>query len=479
MRTGCTHPLIAPALLFSTWAVLAPAGVAGSSLPYDQQWPQWRGPRATGEAPHGKPPVTWSEQKNVQWKVEVPGRGSASPIVWGDQVFVLTAIPTGRSETPPAPPQAPAGAAPGGETSAAPAPGPSRPRGVAPDEILRFVVLAYDRETGKLRWEQTATEQQPHEGTHPDGTWASASAVTDGEVLIAHFGSRGTYGYDLSGKLLWTRDLGDMETRRGFGEGSSPALHGPHLVINWDHEGDSFVVVLDKRTGQERWRRSRDEVTSWATPLVVELDGRPQVVVSATGRIRSYDLASGEVVWEASGMTTNAIPSPVYGHGLVIAMSGFRGNATRAIRLAEAKGDVSTGPAVAWTYDQDTPYVPSPLLAGERLYFLKSNQGILSCLDAKTGKPFYGPVRLPSVQGVYASPVAAAGRVYIAGRDGTTVVLEDGPELSVLAENTLGDGFDASPAVAGDTLFLRGRKFLYALGESPGGAASGSAAEGR
>lgn len=425
----------------------APVALAADS---SSGWPQWRGPEANGVAPGADPPRTWSETENVLFKVEVPGRGHASPVVWGNRIFLLTAIPTGQS----------AKVAEGEEA-------PAFGRGVTPDEVLRFTVLALDRETGKVVWERTAIEEAPHEGTHPDGTWASGSAVTDGEHLIAHFGSRGIYAYDLDGDLKWSKDLGDMQTRRGFGEGSSPVIHGNVVVINWDHEGDSFVVALDKRTGKELWRKSRDEVTSWATPLVVEHGDETQVIVSATERIRSYDLATGEMLWEAGGMTVNTIPSPVHADGLVYAMSGFRGNALRAIRLAKAKGDVTGTEAVAWTYDQDTPYVPSPLLYGDLLYFLKHNQGILSCLDAKTGEVKYGPVRLDGVSGVYASPVGAADRIYIAGRDGTTVVLKHGPDFEVLAENELDEGFDASPAVVGDTLYLRGRSHLYALREMP------------
>lgn len=435
---------ICSALLLSTvsWGAAPARGEVAA-------WPQWRGPEATGVAPRAEPPVTWSEERNVLFKVEIPGKGHASPVVWGEKIFLLTAIPTGQKARV-------------AEGAAEPAFG----RGVTPDEVLRFVVMALDRETGEVLWQRTAAEEAPHEGTHPDGTWASASAVTDGEHLIAHFGSRGIFAYDLAGNLRWSKDLGDMRTRHAFGEGSSPVIHGNVVVINWDHEGDSFIVTLDKATGGELWKKSRDEVTSWATPLVVEHDGEPQVVVSATGKIRGYELATGKVLWEADGMTVNTIPSPVHADGLVYAMSGFRGNTLKAIRLARAQGDAAESGAIAWEYDKDTPYVPSPLLYGDLLYFLKHNQGILSCLDAETGEVKYGPVRL-GVSGVYASPVGAAGRVYVPGRDGTTVVLEHGPEFKVLAENELDEGFDASPAVVGDTLYLRGRRHLYALRDLP------------
>jgi outer membrane protein assembly factor BamB len=423
----------------------------------ERHWPQWRGPRGDGVAPQGDPPTTWSETSNVRYKVEIPGRGHASPVVWGDRIYLLTAIdaePPAAATAPPA--------------SAAPASGAQsfRDRGVAPDRDLRFVVLALDRATGKTVWERAVVKARPHEGTHTDGSWAAASAITDGERVWAFFGSRGIYclrGSD--GEPLWHRDLGDMQTKLGFGEGASPVLAGDTLVINWDHEGESFIVALDARSGAERWRAARDEDTSWATPHVVEVAGQRQVVVNATGKVRSYDLATGKVVWEVGGMTANAIPTPVSANGLLFVMSGFRGNALKAIRLAGARGDLTGTPAVVWSHDRDTPYVPSPLLYDGVLYFLKHNTGILSALDAATGKVHYGPARLEGIEGVYASPVGAAGRVYVAGRNGATAVLAAGPELKVLAVNRLDDGFEASPAIVGREIYLRGRRYLYAIAE--------------
>jgi outer membrane protein assembly factor BamB len=404
-------------------------------------WPQWRGPAATGVAPHGEPPLSWSETENVRWKVRVPGRGHGSPVVWANRVFLLTSLP----------------ATPGAEGDS--------DDGVTPSGPRRFTVLAIDRGTGGTLWEREAVAQVPHEGTHPDGSWAPASAATDGEVVVAHFGSRGLYVYDLDGDLLWSKDLGDMTTRRGFGEGSSPVLAGDVLVVNWDHEGSSFIVAFDKKSGNELWRQERDEVTSWATPLVVEAAGRLQVVVNATERVRSYDLETGKPVWEAGGQTVNVIPSPVHRNGLVYATSGFRGSALKAIRLAGASGDLTGTDAVVWSYDRDTPYVPSPLLYGDRLYFLKSNSGIVTSLNAETGELLFGPERLDGIEGVYASPVGAADRVYIVGRGGDTVVLRHGDAFEVLAVNTLDDDFSASPAIAGAEMFLRGAEHLYCLAE--------------
>ena len=293
--------------------------------------------------------------------------------------------------------------------------------------------------------------------------WASPSGVADDEQVCAFFGSRGLYCYDHDGQLLWDRDFGDLEIRMEFGEGASPVLYGDTIVINWDHQGQSFITALDKRTGEERWRVDRDEITSWATPLVVEHAGGAQVVTSASNRVRSYDLSTGRTVWESEGVTMNAIPSPVAADGVVYVTSGYRGNRLLAVRLADASGDISNSNALVWSLDRDTPYVPSPLLHDGILYLVKGNSGILSAFDAKSGERLYGPERLPGIRSVYASPVAVGDHIYVPGREGTTLVIRAGREFEVVARNALDDGFDASPAPAGDELYLRGQNYLYCI----------------
>jgi len=425
-------------------ALLAlPALVLDASATDERYWAQWRGPSMTGVSKTAKPPIEWSETKNVKWKVEIPGRGSASPIVYGDRVYLLTAVPAGIT-----------------------GPAQHEPRGALPKRgVHQYKVLAIDRATGKTVWERVAREEEPHEAAHQDnGTWASSSAVTDGTHLFAYFESRGLYAYDMQGKLLWQTDFGDKKMRNQFGEGSTPALFGKYLIVVWDHiPGPSFIVALDKATGKEVWRTSRDEMDTWATPLVVEHGGRHQVIVNAMNRVRSYDLETGTIVWEGPGTTMNVIPSPVFGHGMVFIMSGFRGNNLKAIKLADAKGDISATGAIAWQLDRDTPYVPSPLLYDGILYFLKTNNGLLSAYDAVSGKPHYTVQRLPKAQEVFASPVGADGRVYVTGRDGVTMVLKHGPTYEVLAENVLDDGFDASPALVGSEMYLRGFRYLYRI----------------
>jgi outer membrane protein assembly factor BamB len=343
------------------------------------------------------------------------------------------------------------------------------PRGGLPARgTHRFMVIALDRATGQTIWERVAREQEPHEQAHADnGTWASASPITDGERVYAQFESFGLYAYGLDGTLVWEKDLGDKRMRNEFGEGSTPALHGHTLIVVWDHlGGQSFVVALDARNGSELWRAERDEIDTWATPLIVEANGRAQAIVPATERVRSYDLETGDIVWESDGLTMNAIPSPVYGDGLVFLMSGYRGNDLKAVRVAEARGNIDGTDAIVWTFDRDTPYVPSPVLVDGILYFLKTNSGILSAFDAATGTPHYQNQRLDDLPNVFASPVAADGRVYFPGREGTTLVISSGPTFQVLSVNTLDDGFDASPALVDGEIYLRGYKFLYSIGQS-------------
>jgi outer membrane protein assembly factor BamB len=275
----------------------------------------------------------------------------------------------------------------------------------------------------------------------------------------------------MDGDLQWSKDLGRMQTSNQFGEGSSPALYGNVVVVNWDHEGDDFIAAFDKTTGNELWREPRDEKTTWGTPLIIEHNGGAQAVIGATGSIRSYDLATGKQLWEAGGLTPNAIPSPVGTGDMVYLTSGFRGQALKAIRLG-ATGDIEGTDAIVWELGRGkgTPYVPSPLLYDNRLYFVSGNEALLSCYDARTGELMTAkPQRIDGPRGVYASPVAADGRIYLVGRDGVTAVIKHVTEprenFEILATNELGEGIDASPALAGSELFLRGHEHLYCIAE--------------
>lgn len=418
----------------------------------DDNWPAWRGPTANGVAPSdANPPLKWDATSNIKWKVALPGRGSATPIVWGDQVIVLTASKTDREAKP----------------SERPKVDPRfQTKTVQPKHFYQFEVISLDRSTGKELWRRTANEAVPHEGHHETHSYAAGSPTTDGKRIYASFGSFGTYAYDLEGNLLWKRDLGRINSRLGWGEAVSPVIHGDTLLLNWDQEGegDSKLIALDAATGETRWEAERDEKTSWNTPLVVEHDGKAQVIVNGTTRVRSYDLKTGKVVWEVGGMTTNAIPSPLVDEGVAYVVSGYRGAAAVAVSL-DAKGDLSDSDAVLWRYGKGTPYVPTPVLYDGLLYFTQGNTGVLTVLDIKSGKPILDSERLPSVAQLYASPIVAANRLYFVDRQGTTIVLSTGDEPELLATNKLGETIDASPVVAGKTLFLRGHSHLYAIEE--------------
>jgi outer membrane protein assembly factor BamB len=408
-------------------------------------WPAWRGPLGTGEAPGADPPVTWSEKKNVRWKSALPGAGHSTPIVWGERVFVTASEPYGEAVGPIH------------DTA------PGAHDGIPVTHRRRWLVLALKRKDGSVDWQKTVCEALPHEGGHQTGSYASASPVTDGERLYANFGSRGLYCFTLEGVPVWDAHLGTMHTKHAHGEGSSPALHGDLLVLNWDHEDGSFLIALDKRTGKERWKVARAEDTSWATPVVVEHHGKPQVIVSGTDRLRGYDLATGEAVWECGGLSENVVASPVAADGMVFAGSSYDKQSLIAVRLEGARGDITGTDRVAWVKTQRTPYVPSPLYYGGSLYYLRHYQNILNRVEARTGDERWGPFRLTGIGNVYASPVAAADRVYVADLEGATAVLSHGDKPEVLAVNKLAEGFSASPAIAGGELYLRGEHHLYCI----------------
>ncbi len=414
-----------------------------------ENWHQWRGPEANGVSKTATPPIEWGEAKNVRWKVAIDGNGSSTPIVWDNRVFLLTAIDTGIVD-----PSLPR-----------PEDQPERVFGIKfPNTAYDFVVLCLDRDDGRELWRRTATRRVPHEGHHGDNDFASASPTTDGTRLYCWFGSAGLFCYDLHGKKLWDRDLGKVFMGASLGEGCSPVVHDDRLVIVRDHARQSYVEVLDAKTGETRWRTDRDEPNAWATPIVRHHGGKTQVVTTASNMVRSYDLNDGRIIWQCGGLTGNVIPSPVVDGDVVYCMSGYQGYSLLALPLS-ARDDISDSKKIVWTKRRGTPYIPSPLLYDRMLYFCQSNQAILSCLDSKTGDTIIDRTRLPGISNVYASPVGADGYVYIIGRNGTTLVLERSTELTVRARNTLDDRFVASPALAGSQLFLRGEEFLYCIEE--------------
>ncbi len=410
-------------------------------------WPRWRGPMATGVAPRANPPTNWSESENIRWKIPIPGLGHSTPIVWDGRIFVTSAEPYGEDLT------APVDRDPGAHDN------------LPADKMQRFVIRAINRKDGSIVWQKILREVQPHEGTHDTGSWASNSPVTDGENLFAFFGSRGLYCLTLDGQLVWEKNFGEMQSRHGHGEGSSPALYEDTLVINWDHQGDSFIVALDKKTGNEIWRRQRDEITSWSSPLVAVVNGKPQVIVAATGFVRGYDLATGNTIWKCSGLSRNVCATPVVAGGIAVVTNSYDWQKMLAIRLVDATGDITDKPAVIWSRDKQTPYVPSPLLYDDHLYFTSHLRGIITCVNLKTGKTIFGPDRIPKLTQIFASPAAAAGRIYIPDRRGYTAVVKHGDTFEMLALNRLDDAFTASPVIVENELYLRGEDFLYCISE--------------
>lgn len=403
------------------------------SVSLADNWAHWRGPTGNSVQPSGQPPTQWSQSKNVRWEAAIPGFGSGSPVVWEDQVFVVTAT--------------------GGSSS-------------ADQRNLQFKLISFDRASGNVRWEKTCVEARPHQATHGTNGFASASPCTDGQHVYAHFGSRGTYCFSMTGELVWKRiDFGQMTTRNNFGEGSSPTLVENMLLVPWDHEGPSSLYALDKLTGKTIWKTDRDEPTCWATPLVVKHGDQQQVIMNGQTRARAYDLATGKELWSCGGQTQRPVASPVTKDNMVFVGSGFRGAFLGAFKLG-GNGNVENTDDVAWTIDRDTPDIASLLLSGNRLYFHKGKTGILTCVDANSGRPFYASKRLPDIRSTYASPVAAGGHVYLTGRSGKIVVIKDAEQLEVISVNSLGEGIDATPAPVDNELFIRGEKHLFCIAEN-------------
>lgn len=417
--------------------------------PRKENWTHWRGPTADGRAgDRAKPPTQWDKAKNMAWSIDLQGDGSATPIVVGNQIFLLSAVRTERK-------------------SSKPVVNDERAK-TTPDEFFyEYVVSSFDRNTGKSLWQKVVALEVPHEGKHDTNTYAAGSPVSDGERLYFSFGSRGVFCYSLDGELIWKLDLGDMRTRSGWGEAVTPALTDESVVINWDQEEDSFLAAIDKRSGRIRWKKDRvGEVTSWNTPFVTKFQGKEQIVVNGTGSVKSYDAQDGSVIWECSGQTVNAIPSPIRFQDSVICMSGYRGSLACSVPL-NSKGDITNSTTIDWKITQGTPYVPSPILSGARLLFTAGNTNTLSCMDASTGKPLRERMRLGAIRTMYASPILAGGHFYFTSREGTTVVVKDNESLEVVAVNALDDVIDASPVAVDDQLFLRSWNKLYCIENAP------------
>lgn len=397
-----------------------------------ENWGHWRGPTGNCVSNDATPPIEWSLTENLKWKTAIPVHGSSSPVAWEDRVFVLTAISANDDQAE------------------------SQSEG-----LKRFEILCIDRNNGQVRWQKTANEVKVEALNRTGDSFASASPFTDGEHVYAHFGSRGLYCYTMDGELVWERRLGDMYPRNGYGEGSTPAISGNMIVVPWDHDGgSSCLFALDKTTGETIWKTDRaDEESSWATPLIVSHGGASQIIMNGETYFRGYDLATGAELWRYERKTKRSIPSPVAANGLVYVVSGSPGACLGAFDL-KGRGDIKGTKSVVWELTRDTPDIASPLLSGDRLYFIKGRAGILSCVAAAAGTRHYQS-RVPGLKNVYASPVAAGGHVYLTDRDGTTVVIEDSTQLKVVATNSIGETVTGTPALIGNDLIILGESHLY------------------
>lgn len=432
-----------------TLALLAISSLttAGSAA----NWPQWRGPDGSGISTEKNLPAAWTPTTNIKWKAAIPGRGHSSPIVWGNRVFVTTAV---EGEAVP------------GAKAAKHMLGDKEfvhPDSIGADRKHQFKVIALNRESGKVVWEVTAWEGTPYDNRHRKSSYAASTPATDGKMVYAFFGTEGLYAYDFNGKLAWKAQLGNM-ANLGMGTGTSPILFENLVIVQCDEDNGegSFIVALDKKTGKEAWRTPRKIQISWSTPLLVKSSTRSELITSGTETVISYDPATGKELWRHKGLESNAIPSPVANSEMVYLVAGFPAKIAMAIKLGSS-GDLTGTPNVPWKYAKGTAYVPSPILYGDYLY-LTTDRGILTCIDAKTGEVKYEGGRIPIPATFTASPVAFEGKILMTSEDGDTFIVKAGPKHEVLATNSVGEPVYASPAIADGRIFIRGEKNLYCIG---------------
>jgi outer membrane protein assembly factor BamB len=440
-----TRSIAAPLL------ALALAAAAGWAADGDPNWPRWRGAEGSGVSAETNLPDEWSESKNILWKTPIPGRGHSSPIVWGNRIFLTTAV---EGEV------VPGAKAPVHYIDGKPW---AHPEALGADRKHTLKVLALDRDSGKILWERTAYEGLMSDSRHRKASYASPTPATDGQMVYAFFGAEGLYAYDFAGSLKWKAQVGRV-TSMSVGNGTSPVLYKDLVILQCDSEdgAESSLAALDRKTGREAWRVARRVEISWATPIAVRAGERDELITLGSQAIIAYDPASGRELWRMQGLDSNAIPSPVAGHGLVYAFAGYPKKRVLAIRPG-GSGDITGTDRVAWSYDRGVAYVASPVLYGDYLY-LVSDKGILTCLDARTGEVKYDNGRVPVPATFLASLVAADGKVLEFSEDGDTFVVAAGPEHAVLRTNSLGEPIYATPAVAAGRLFIRGEKHLYAIG---------------
>ena len=415
-----------------------------------ENWPQWRGPGGQGISRETNLPSAWTPEKNVAWKVEVPGRGHSAPVVWNDHVFITTAI---EGE--------PVSGAKAVEHIDSGKPF-LHPDSVGADRKHTYKVLAYDGRTGRLLWERTAWEGVPFDNRHRKSSFASPSVATDGALVFAYFGSEGVYAYDVNGKPVWNASVGKIKTL-GLGAASSPVIHGGLVILQCDDDDgkDSAIVALDAKTGRERWRTKRPVQVSWSTPVLVP-GPRAELVTNGAEWVIAYDPSTGKELWRTKGVQSNAIHTPVVASDIVIVSAGFPAKRTIAIRPG-GSGDVTGTGQILWTYEKGTAYVVSPILYDGLLY-LVSDRGVITALDARTGEVRYEGGRVPVPATFMGSPIAADGRILMTSEDGETFVIKAGPKHEVIATNSVGEPVYTTPAISNGRIYIRGEKHLFAIG---------------
>ena len=422
-----------------------------TTVGFAANWPQWRGPDGSGISTEKNLPAEWTPTKNIKWKTPIAGRGHSSPIVWGNKIFLTTAI---EGELVP-------------DAKAAKHMIEGKeyvhPDSVGANHKHTFKVIALNRDTGKILWETVAWEGTPYDNRHRKSSYAASTPATDGKLVYAFFGSEGLYAFDFNGKPAWNAQLGKMGTV-GMGTGTSPILYENLVIVQCDEENgeSSFIVALDKKTGKEVWRTPRKVQVSWSTPLLVRGATRSELIASGTEFVISYDPATGKELWRHKGVESNAIPSPVANSDMVFVVAGFPAKIAMAIKLG-GSGDLTGTPNVPWKYAKGTAYVPSPILYGDYLY-LTTDRGILTCIDAKTGEVKYEGGRIPIPATFTASPVAFEGKILMTSEDGDTFIVKAGPKHEIIGTNSIGEAVYASPAIAEGRIFIRGEKNLYCIG---------------
>ena len=436
--------IVGISLGFAALSFLAGKASAGN-------WPQWRGPDGSGISTEKNLPSEWSPTKNIKWKTPIDGRAHSSPIVWGNRVFLTTAIEGAE--------------VPGAKAVQHKIDGKDfvHPDSLGANRKQTFKVICLDRDSGKILWQETAWEGTPFDDRHRKSSYAASTPATDGKMVYAFFGAEGLYAYDFKGKLAWKAQLGNMGNL-GMGTGTSPILFNDVVIVQADEENGeaSFIVGLDKKTGKELWKTPRKIQISWSTPLLVRTTSRAELIASGTEAIISYDPATGKELWRHKGVESNAIPSPVANNDMVYLVAGYPAKVALAIRLGQT-GDLTGTPNVPWKYEKGTAYVPSPILYGDYLY-LTTDRGILTCIDAKTGEVKYEGGRIPVPATFTASPVAFEGKILMTSEDGDTFFVKAGPKHEIVTTNSIGEAVYASPAIADGSIYIRGEKNLYRIG---------------